>query len=74
MTPPAFLIGEHPRRGQLWAAIDSRARFTKAEVAERRFSAYLAPFANEDDARAALAAAGAQHIEAERRTQAKRRG
>jgi hypothetical protein len=74
MQPLAFLIGQHPRRGALWAAIDPQARFTKAEVADRRFSAYLAPFTSEEAARAALGAAGAQHIEAERRTQGKRRG
>jgi hypothetical protein len=67
MQPLAFLIGQHPRRGALWAAIDPQVRFTKAEVADRRFSAYLAPFPSEAAARAALAAAGAQHIEAEQR-------
>lgn len=72
MQAPGFLIGQHPRRGELWAAIDPSARFLKAEIAERRFSAYLAPFASEDDARAALVAAGAQHIKAEQRTRGKR--
>lgn len=67
MQPPSFLIGHHPRRGQLWAAIDGNARFTKADVAERRFGAYLAPFTTEEDARAALIAAGAQHVENEKR-------
>ncbi len=65
MQPPSFLIGQHPKRGALWAAIDRNARFTKAEIAERLFAAYLAPFSTEDEARAALAAAGAQIIEPE---------
>ncbi len=74
MQPPSFLVGHHPERGPLWAAIDGNARFLKAEIAERRFAAYLAPFTSEEDARAALTAAGAQHIEAEQRARGKRRG
>jgi len=72
MRPPLFLIGQHPDRGALWAAVDPNARFTKAEIAERRFAAYLAPFSDEVTARAALAAAGARIIELE--TGGKRRG
>jgi hypothetical protein len=71
MQPPAFLIGHHPQRGELWASIDGKVRFLKGEIADRRCSAYLAPFQSEDDARAALAAAGARYVEAEQR---KRRG
>lgn len=71
MNPPTFLIAQHPRRGTLWAAVDKNARFPKAEIAERRFGAYLAPFTSEDDARDALIAAGGVHVEAEDR---KRRG
>lgn len=70
----SFLIGDHPQRGALWAAVDPGARFLKPEVSNRRFSAYLAPFTNEADARAALIAAGAMHVEAEQRAKRARRG
>ncbi len=74
MQAPQFLIAEHPTRGQLWAAVDGNARFLKAEIAPTRFSAYLAPFTTEEDARAALTAAGALRIEAEPRARGKQRG
>lgn len=65
MRPPLFLIGQHPDRGALWAAVEPNVRYAKAEIAERRFGAYLAPFQTEAAARAALAAAGASLIESE---------
>ncbi len=72
MRAPLFLIGQHPERGALWAAIDTNVRFAKAEIAERRFGAYLSPFPDEVTARVGLAAAGARIIELE--TGGKRRG
>lgn len=62
MRPPLYLVGQHPDRGALWAAVEPSVRFAKAEVAERRFGAYLAPFHTEAEARAALVAAGASLI------------
>jgi hypothetical protein len=73
VAPPSVLTGHHPQRGLLWAAVDSNVRFLKGEIADRRFGAYLSPFSDEADAIAALKAAGAQHVEAER-GQRKRRG
>ncbi len=72
MQPPGFLVGHHPQREALRAAFDANARFLKAEIADRRFSAYLSAFRTEDDARASLTAAGVQHIEAEQRARGKR--
>jgi hypothetical protein len=67
MTPPRFLIGHHPRRGELWAAVDPNMHHLQSAIGERRFAAYLSPFRDEDSARAALIAAGAQAIHAEER-------
>jgi hypothetical protein len=72
MQPPRFLIGRHPERGLMWAAIDCNVNYLEPRITETRFAAYLAPFRSEDDARDALIAAGAEHIEAEVRK--KRRG
>jgi len=71
--PPRFLIGAHPTRGQLWAAIDPNAKYLEAEIAERRFGAYLKPFLDEQSARDALFAAGAASID-EERARGNRRG
>jgi hypothetical protein len=71
MQPPRFLIGRHPQRGLLWTAIDPNVNYLEPRITETRFAAYLAPFRSEDEARVALIAAGAAHIEAEAR---KRRG
>jgi hypothetical protein len=54
----SFLTASHPTRGTLWAAIDADARHLRGEVAERRFSAFLRPFRNEEEGAAALTAAG----------------
>lgn len=44
---------------QLWAAVEPDSRFTgEPRVCERRFPAYLAPFLSEEEAAAALIAAG----------------
>lgn len=72
MQPARFLVGRHPQRGTLWASIDTENHHLEGHVTERRFGAYLAPYRSEDDARAALIAAGAVNIEAEDRR--KRRG
>lgn len=42
----------------LWAAIEPDTRCQAPQIAERRFAAYLKPFASEDSAIAALVAAG----------------
>jgi len=68
----SFLIGQHPQRGALWAAIDPGAHHVGARVAETRFGGYMAPFRSADEARAALADAGAEHIEPEQRGRGKR--
>jgi hypothetical protein len=44
----------------LWAAIDPDTRYTEHRVADRRFSAYLTPFRTEEEAVAALVAAGGE--------------
>ncbi len=60
MTKAArYVIGEHPQLGRLWAAIDPAAHHVEGRVAERRFSAFLAPFKSHEEAVAALLAAGA---------------
>lgn len=65
METPVFIIGHHPQRGPLWAAVDPNAKFVSGEIAGRRFTAYLAPFATEDEARAALKSAVVVYTEAE---------
>ncbi|MGZ2410751.1 hypothetical protein ACUXST_000148 [Sphingomonas sp. F9_3S_D5_B_2] len=67
MQAPKFLIGKHPNRGLLWAAVDPNARFTGSELGETRFAGYLRPYCDEQSARDALTAAGATNIEAEQR-------
>jgi hypothetical protein len=71
MQPPKFLIGKHPAKGVLWAAVDGDVNFLEPRVAGSRFGGYLAPFRTEQSAREALLAAGAVNIEIEQR---KRRG
>jgi hypothetical protein len=74
MSPSRFLIGRHRDSGLLWASIDPHARFSRSEIGEHRFAAYLAPFTDEGAARAALIAAGAERIEIEERRKGKRHG
>ena len=64
--PSAFLTG---LRGQikLWACIDDESLCSAPAIGERRFQAYLAPFKNPAEARAALTAAGVTNIVAEDR-------
>ena len=71
MEPPRFLIGKHPERGLLWAAIDGNVRYLEPRITETRFAAYFAPFPSADEARTALLSAGVMNIEAEVR---RRRG
>lgn len=66
VAPPTFLVGQHPTRGRLWAAI-AEAHHTEPAVAETRFGGYVRPFQSEAAARAALEAAGAENIDTERR-------
>jgi hypothetical protein len=57
----------------LWTCIDE-SLCTRAQVASRRFSAYLSPYPTEADARQALLEAGADpdSIQAEQRPRGKR--
>jgi hypothetical protein len=71
MERPRFLIGRHPERGLLWAAIDGNVNYLEPRITETRFAAYLAPYTTEEAAHDALLAAGADHMQAEVR---KRRG
>jgi hypothetical protein len=54
------LTADHPTRGLLWAAFDPSARYIVPTVAHSRWSARMAPFNSEDEARKALAAACSQ--------------
>ena len=56
----AFIVGQHPVRGQLYAAIDPRAHHVEGQIAERKFPAFLTPFRTVEEAEAALIAAGAE--------------
>ena len=71
-TPPTFLIATLADGAERWAAIDPYAHHLEARIGERRFAAYLAPFATEEAAREALIAAGAEHITIEARKRARR--
>jgi hypothetical protein len=53
-----FAVASHPQRGRLWAAVDANTVQSEGRVAERRFSAFLAPFRSLAAAQAALVAAG----------------
>ena len=53
-----FVTATHPARGALWAAIDERTHHLEGRIAERRFTAFLAPFKSREEAEAALIAAG----------------
>ena len=53
-----ILTAHHPEYGSLWASVDAATQCTKPRVAERRFSAFLAPYRSEEDAAAALIGAG----------------
>lgn len=68
-----FLIG---RRGDelLWACVDEASLCASPTIAERRFAAYLAPFADGADARRALLEAGADTITDEIRPKRGRHG
>jgi hypothetical protein len=57
--PDRFVTATHPTQGTLWAAIDPNAHHLTGQVADRRFSAFLAPFMTHAEAEAALHAAGA---------------
>lgn len=56
--PDKFLTAPHPELGTLWAAIDANTHHLEGRVAQRRFSAFLAPFKSRPEAEAALIAAG----------------
>jgi hypothetical protein len=55
----AYITAKHPECGTLWAAVDPNCHHLEGKVEELRFSAFLCPFRSDDDARAALTAAGA---------------
>ena len=56
----AFIVGIHPVRGQLYAAIDERAHHVESQIAERKFPAFLTPFRSVEEAERALIEAGAE--------------
>lgn len=55
-----FVTASHPALGTLWAAIDEGSHHLEGRIAERRFTAFLAPFRSRREAEAALTAAGGQ--------------
>ena len=73
MQPPRFLIGKLPTGEERWAAIDPNTHHLEAGVAERRFGAYLKPFADEGEAHRALIEAGAVDVHPEHRPRRNRR-
>lgn len=54
-----FITGDHDERGRLFAAFDPEARHVEPGIRDSRFSAFLAPFPSQEEAEAALIAAGA---------------
>ncbi|HZG10155.1 MAG TPA: hypothetical protein VEZ70_14360 [Allosphingosinicella sp.] len=74
MSAPFFIEAPHPTRLRLVACVDEAATYVSAQVCEFKFSATLAPFKSEADARAALEAAGANMGEAICTGPAKRQG
>jgi hypothetical protein len=54
----SVITAEHPGRGTLYAVVDTRAHHVDGQVAERRFGAFLSPFRSQQEAQAALVAAG----------------
>lgn len=54
-----YVIGDHVERGRLYAAFDPLAHHVDPGVRDSRFSAFLAPYRSQEDAEAALIAAGA---------------
>jgi hypothetical protein len=56
----SIIIGHHPERGKLFAAVDASVHHVDGRIAERRFAAFLAPFVSTSEAKAALVAAGAE--------------
>lgn len=55
----SYVLGEHPTRGTLFAAVDPDALCKNSELAERRFVAFMTPYKSVEEAEAALIAAGA---------------
>ena len=55
----SIIAGKLPDAGNLFAAVDGSAHHVEAKVGETRFAALLAPFRTDAEAKAALAAAGA---------------
>lgn len=56
------LTGELEGGSAAFAVVDPSARHCASAIAERRFSAFLTPFLDEETAKAALKAAGAVNI------------
>jgi len=55
----SMIEGVLPSGGRRFAAVDPAARYARAAVGERRFSALLTPFRTRKEAIAALRAIGA---------------
>lgn len=54
-----FIEGQHPEQRRVFAAVDGEVRFVEGKVAVSRLGAMLAPFKTDEEARAAIVAAGA---------------
>lgn len=55
----SYVLGEHPTRGMLYAAVDPAALCQNSQIAERRFVAFMTPYKTVEEAEAALIDAGA---------------
>lgn len=55
----ARMIAAEGPQGRLWACVDPSAHHVEGKVAPGRLTALLNPYRHEDEARAALVAAGA---------------
>lgn len=63
----SYVLGEHPTRGQLVAAVDPDALCLNSQIAERRFVAFMTPYKSVEEAEAALIDAGAAPTKARKR-------
>lgn len=55
---PLIIDAAHDQLGRVFVAVDPAARYVEGKVANCRLGALLSPYADEQAARAALAAAG----------------
>lgn len=55
----SIIVGQHPRLGAMFAAVDPSATYVQSRVQDMRFASLLTPFKDEAAAEAALVEAGA---------------